>query len=253
MIRTAGLLAALVFITSGLAADQPKGAPVAPERMLHGEWKGGPCMGDYNFNPDGTFELQHFSPGNNQLTGTWEVRWNALPPTLIVTCQTSDAPDRLPVGMTWEVKLVQLDDENLAYQHLDQYPGGYTDRYKRVEKTQDRELAALQGTWVPLQNEEGGNKAQGEFNFKQFIKGDKVTFQVNGETKAEGKVVLDPTKNPKHLDFQFTSGQTDLIIYVRAGDYVIYCGNRDGKTRPSEFASGTAKGGDYLQVWKIER
>jgi len=179
------------------------------------------------------------------------VRWNVLPPTLVRTFKTSDDPDL--IGRTWEVKLIQLDDETLAYQFPDQSPKGDSVRYTRVEKSEERELEALQGTWVPLQYEERAKKVPGEFNFKQIIKGDKVTFQVNGETKAEGRVVLDPTKNPKQLDFEFTSGQTDLIIYVRVGDNVIYCGNRDGKTRPSEFVSGSAKGGEYLMGWKIEK
>jgi len=137
MIRTSVFLfVAIVFITSAQAADQPKEALVALERKLHGEWKGGPCQGDWTFAPDGTYELQHYSPGNNKLAGTWEVRWDALPPTLIFTCTTSDAPDRIKVGEKTEVKLTQLDDDSLAYQYLSQYqhPGGHTDRFKRVKK-----------------------------------------------------------------------------------------------------------------------
>ncbi len=261
MVRIAFLLVAstLVFITSAETADKPKDAPVALERKLHGEWKGGLCMGELTLRADGTFERQHYTPGNNDVAGTWEVRWNSLPPTLVLTCKTSDESDRFPAGKITEVKLVQLDDAVLAYEDPE-YLGGQPIRYTRVapivranEKTHEKELAALQGTWVPLQYEAGGKIVPGAMNFKQIVKGDKVTFQVDGETKAEGKVVLDPTQNPKHLNFQFTSGQTDLIVYVRAGDQIIYCGNRDGKTRPSEFVSGTATGGEYLIAWKIEK
>jgi uncharacterized protein (TIGR03067 family) len=183
------------------------------------------------------------------LNGTWRVRWDALPPTLVLTCKASDYAGF--VGKTEEVHLVQLNGEALTYQ----YPGdGRPVRYARVTARDlaEEELAALQGTWVPLQYEEGGRKIQGTFNCTHLIKGDKVTVRVNGETIAEGKVVLDPTTSPKHLDFHFPSGRTDLMIYVRAGDYVIYCGNRGGK-RPLAFASGTANGGAYLLVWKIER
>ena len=137
MIRTAVFLAAsLVVISAAQTADKPKEAPVALERKLHGEWKGGPCQGDWTFASDGTYEVQHYSPGNNRLTGTWEVRWNALPPTLVLTCKTSDAPDRIKVGEKTEVKLIQLDDNALAYQYLSQYqhPGGHTDRFKRVQE-----------------------------------------------------------------------------------------------------------------------
>jgi len=205
MIRTAVLVAAsLVFITSAQTAEQTKEPPVALERVLVGEWQGGLCIGELTLRADGAFERQHYSPGNHQLTGTWAVRWNALPPTLVMTCKTSDFSGY--VGETKEVKLVQLDNEALMYQ----YPGGQQVRYERVpaqQTSQEKELAALQGTWVPLQYEEKGKKVQGEFNCKQIINGDNVTFLVNGETHAEGKVVLNPTKSPKQLDFQFTSGR----------------------------------------------
>jgi uncharacterized protein (TIGR03067 family) len=250
MIRMAVFLAAsLVFLPSAQTADKPKEASVALEWKLLGGWQGGACVGELTLRADGTFERQHYSPGNHELTGTWRVRWNALPPTLVLTCKASDYAGY--VGKTEEVHLMQLNEEALAYQYRGE---GQPVRYTRVSASNraKEELAALQGTWVPLHYEEEGKKVQGAFHCKHLIKGDQVTVQVNGETKAEGKVVLDPTQSPKHLDFQFTSGQTDLLIYVRAGDYVIYCGNRGGK-RPLEFVSGTARGGAYLLVWKIER
>lgn len=248
MVRTdIFLVASLLVITSIYAADKP----TSLERQLLGAWQGPACGGDWTYGADGTFYVQHYSPGNKKMVGTWEVRWNAIPPTLVRTCKSSDDPDL--VGKTWEVKITQLDQDGLAYQYADQFPGGHTVRYTRMSTRElvEQELAEIQGTWVPLYYEAKGQSVP--VNFKQIIQGDKVTFYMNGEMKAEGKVVLDATKNPRHLDFQFSSGQTDLIIYARAGDYVIYCGNRDGQTRPSEFASDTVKGGEYLQVWKIEK
>jgi hypothetical protein len=60
-----------------------------------------------------------------------------------------------------------------------------------------------------------------------------------------------------HLDMHDAAGtHTDSAIFIRAGDYMIMCGNRpsqDGKKRPSEFKSGTENGGAYLIVWRIER
>ncbi len=129
MIRMALLLAAsLVPLTSAHTTEKQKEGAAALERKLHGQWKGGACLGDWTFRADGTFELRHYTPGNNKLTGTWEVRWNALPPTLMTTCKASDHSDY--VGKTWEVKLIQLDDEALALQHQ----GGATTRYERVKK-----------------------------------------------------------------------------------------------------------------------
>lgn len=261
MMRTACLLtlslllaASLVNVSFAPAADKSPEGPAALERKLLGEWEGPACGGDWTYGADGAFQAQHYSPGNNHLSGTWSVRWTTLPPTLVRTCRTSDDPDL--VGKTWDVKLVQLDDEALAYQYPDQFPRGHTVYYTRLvptpEKLLQQELAALQGTWTPLFYEEHGKQTPSDPT-RHIIQGDKITVQVHGETVAEGRVVLDATQNPKHLDFQLTSGQTHLMIYVRAGNTVIYSGNRDSKTRPSEFASGTPKGGDYLMSWKIDR
>jgi hypothetical protein len=130
MIRAAMLLAASLILATSTHADQPKDAAAALQHKLHGAWKGPACGGDWTYKADGTFDVVHYSPGGNTLSGTWEVRWNALPLTLVRTCKDSDDPDL--VGKTWEVKLVELDDEALAYQDPDQYPKGHTVRYTRV-------------------------------------------------------------------------------------------------------------------------
>ena len=78
MIRAATLIAlSLVLIASSPAADKPQESQGALERKLHGEWKGPACGGDWTYKADGTFNVVHYSPGGNTLSGTWEVRWNA--------------------------------------------------------------------------------------------------------------------------------------------------------------------------------
>jgi uncharacterized protein (TIGR03067 family) len=115
-----------------------------------------------------------------------------------------------------------------------------------------KELAALQGTWKMVAYEEDGKEVPAEDRL-YIIDKDKMTFKQNGEVAAEGTLELDATRTPKHLDYRITSGQTDLIIYTRVGDYLIQCGRRDGKTRPSEFATGTANGGAYLIVLQRQK
>jgi len=103
----------------------------ALEQRLHGTWKGGACMGELTFWADGSYERTHYSPGNNFVTGSWEVRWDTLPPTLILTCETSNAPDRIKPGETTEVRIVQLDAEALHYQ----FPGEeHFVRYERMKR-----------------------------------------------------------------------------------------------------------------------
>lgn len=127
MIRPAVFLStALVFVTSAQSAEQAKEAPASLERLLCGTWKGPACGGDWTYEADGTFATKHYSPGDNQLSGTWAVRWNTLPPTLIRTCKSADDPDL--VGKTWEVRVVLLDSEALSYQYPDQFPDGHVVR-----------------------------------------------------------------------------------------------------------------------------
>jgi hypothetical protein len=104
-------------------AGQGKGGELAAlEQKLLGSWQGADREGNYTFNPDGTFQLQRFTPGNNTLTGTWSLRWDALPPTLVVTCKTSDFKKNDPTGPEWEylgkpleLKLLELNSDVLVY------------------------------------------------------------------------------------------------------------------------------------------
>jgi hypothetical protein len=106
-------------------AGQGKGGEiVALEQKLLGSWRGGPCEGHYTFNPNGTFVLHRFTPGDNTLTGTWSLRWNALPPTLVVTCNTSDFKKNDPTRPEWdylgkplELKLIELNSDVLVYRY----------------------------------------------------------------------------------------------------------------------------------------
>ena len=99
----------------------------ALERKLHGEWRGGACDGDLVFHAGGRYEHQRHGPGGADSAGTWEVRWDALPPTLILDCKTSTDPDCV---RKQEVKVIVLDGEALSVQH----PRASPTRYRRVKK-----------------------------------------------------------------------------------------------------------------------
>jgi hypothetical protein len=90
------------------------GPPVI-ETKLHGEWKGGACQGTLILRPNGRFERSGYTPGNNKLSGTWKVRWDALPPTLVLKCDASDFDDN--VGKSEEFVILQLDEKTLGYQY----------------------------------------------------------------------------------------------------------------------------------------
>ena len=105
-------------------------ALAALERKLLGKWYGPACGGDYTFNADGTYSAENFTPGQNNLTGTWSIRWDALPPTFIMTCKTTDFKTRDGtrdeyeyLGKPVEAKILALNDEEFAYRRAVDVPG----------------------------------------------------------------------------------------------------------------------------------
>lgn len=125
------IIAATAVLLLGLGesvwAEEPRQDLAALEEKLHGAWDGqGPCDGGLLLRADGTYERTRFGPAGSNATGTWELRWDALPPTLVLTYATFDDPDY--VGTTYEVKLIQLDDENLVLRYASQA----SSRYKRA-------------------------------------------------------------------------------------------------------------------------
>ena len=109
------LLAMLLLFAVGAAtaAEPPASEALAAlESKLHGTWRGGPCVGDLRFNADGTYERRHYSPANISSTGTWSLRWDALPPTLTLKCKTSDEPS--DVDQAFQYRLTELQDTTIA-------------------------------------------------------------------------------------------------------------------------------------------
>jgi hypothetical protein len=119
--------------TSTVPASPPPAdrapALAALEHKLLGTWLGPACGGDYTFNADGTYAMHNFTPGQKTLTGTWFIRWDSLPPTLVVTCKTSDftrtgGSEYQYLGKPLELRIVQLDDQLFIYH----YPGDTFDQ-----------------------------------------------------------------------------------------------------------------------------
>jgi hypothetical protein len=108
-------------VSASPPASASKGGELAAlEHKLMGTWHGPACIGTLTFNPDRSFERQHFTPGDNSVAGTWSLRWDALPPTLILKCKTSDFKKKDPgradyAGTIEELKLVELGDDALVY------------------------------------------------------------------------------------------------------------------------------------------
>jgi hypothetical protein len=125
------IVATALLLLAGLtpvASTEPKGG-AAPGQKILGAWKGQTgCAGSFLFRANGTYELTGYGPAPYDSAGTWKVRGDALPATLVLTCKSSEVPEE--AGKTTEVKLIRLDDETLAVQRGDQP----AERYARVKR-----------------------------------------------------------------------------------------------------------------------
>jgi hypothetical protein len=120
-VRVTGTLAAAQSVSASQPTAASKGGELAAlEQKLLGTWHGPACIGTITFKRDGSFERHHFTPGDNTVAGTWSLRWDALPPTLVLKCKTSDFKKKDPsradyAGTIEEPKLVELSDDALVY------------------------------------------------------------------------------------------------------------------------------------------
>ncbi len=124
-------------------------------------------------------------------------------------------------------------------------------RGQEREKERKKELAALQGTWKCVRFELNGKVLDQKGTY--VVDGHKMTWEWNNGPSGKCTIAIDPSRGPAHLDIRNPSRGTDLSIYARAGDYLIQCGNYNGRARPTRFATGVPGGGEYLVVWKITR
>ena len=120
-----------------------------------------------------------------------------------------------------------------------------------------KDLAQMQGEWSMLSGSADGQPMPDEMRsqMKRVCKGDEATITMAGQVYLKAKIIIDPTKSPKTIDYQmtagFTKGQTQLGIYEVEGDTFKACFGKPGAERPADF---TRKPGDgrTLSVWKRE-
>lgn len=112
----------LIGLNQLVGAEPPANGPgkevAALEKIMLGAWKGQEgCSGRYLFYADGTYKLTGFGPGGDASAGTWKVRWDALPPTLVLTCKESAFDEE--IGKDTKLKLLELNDAilTLEYEH----------------------------------------------------------------------------------------------------------------------------------------
>jgi uncharacterized protein (TIGR03067 family) len=118
----------------------------------------------------------------------------------------------------------------------------------------DEELEKFQGTWEQVAYERDGvaEPVDEEHGWKPrttFVGNTFVVTITDGSTPIRGTFVIDPTKDPKIVDYTDThgpdAGKTFPAIYVFEGDRFVFCAANAGQPRPTSFKT---KSGEVLRV-----
>jgi RNA polymerase sigma factor (sigma-70 family) len=114
-----------------------------------------------------------------------------------------------------------------------------------------KDLEILQGTWLVVGTEEGGNEIEAALKETFVIKGGKMTYCRDGEAEVTMAITLMPGKTPKAIDLEFTDdgkekGLKNHAIYELDGDKLKlrmndkFGGNSENE-RPTDFSTDKGK------------
>jgi uncharacterized protein (TIGR03067 family) len=121
-----------------------------------------------------------------------------------------------------------------------------------------KDLAALQGEWSMVSGSADGQPMPDDMRkqMKRVCKGDETTTTMSGQVFFKAKIVIDPERKPKTIDYQmtegFTKGKTQLGIYELDGDTFKACFSKPGAARPTGFTSKSGEG-LTLSTWKRDQ
>jgi uncharacterized protein (TIGR03067 family) len=127
-----------------------------------------------------------------------------------------------------------------------------------ADDTVQKEMAKLQGEWSMVSGSADGQPMPEEMlkRMKRVCKGDETTTTMGGQLFMRAKITVDPSKEPKAIDYQmtegFTKGKKQLGIYEVDGDTFKSCFGKVGAERPTDFFSKPGDG-RTLSVWKREK
>ena len=119
------------------------------------------------------------------------------------------------------------------------------------------EMEKLQGTWKQIAYERDGvTEPLDEQGWEPRVTFTGDTFVVtlaDGSIPIKGTYKLDPTRNPKTIDWNDTiggdAGKTLLAIYSLEGDRLVFCAAHPRQERPTEFRT---RPGQVLRVSQRE-
>jgi uncharacterized protein (TIGR03067 family) len=114
---------------------------------------------------------------------------------------------------------------------------------KSLSAAAAEELKRFQGTWKQIGYERDGlTEPLDEQGWQPRLTISGNTFVVtlaDGSTAIKGTFALDPTREPRAVDWSDTfgkdAGKTFPAIYTLEGDRLIFCAADPGQERPTEF------------------
>lgn len=129
---------------------------------------------------------------------------------------------------------------------------------KLISDAITEEIKKLQGTWKQIACEKDGvADSADELGWEPKSTFTDDTFVVtlaDGRIVIQGNFKLDPTREPKTIDWTDTfgedAGKTFLAIYSLENDRLIFCAADEGQERPTEFRTRL---GQVLRVCQRER
>jgi uncharacterized protein (TIGR03067 family) len=103
-----------------------------------------------------------------------------------------------------------------------------------------KDAEKIQGTWTVVSMERGGEKGpEDKVKDVKFVITDGLITIKEPKREEKANFKLDPTKNPKTIDFTPEKGKEGVAqgIYELKGDTLKLCFTKPGGARPAEFAT----------------
>ncbi len=129
-----------------------------------------------------------------------------------------------------------------------------------AKETPETELAKLIGRWKVTSRVQAGEEVVAGKDVAETILVFKKegVFTWDSSTEDMGKIArIDPAKNPKEVDYIFTSGpykgKTQKGFYKFDGDTFTDCCTTPGEDRPTEFKSTKENGYEIMVVKKLKK
>ena len=130
-----------------------------------------------------------------------------------------------------------------------------------AKDTPETELARLVGKWTITSRVQGGvetitDKEEARESIVAFNK--EGVFGWDGGAEEMGKIArIDPSKNPKEIDYLFTTGtykgKTQKGLYKFENDTFIDCCTEPGQERPTEFKSTKENGYEIMTAKRVKK